>query len=124
MGRHGDTASAGREARAGRRRHDGQRGGPDLGRFTIPVYEVYKVGEAPRWLPGLDLLAPLGLPVAVVPHYDNAEGGNHDTRFCYMGERRLRVLEAELPDEVFILGVDGHTALVMDLDAGRRRSWA
>jgi hypothetical protein len=89
-----------------------------LGRFTIPVYEVYKVGEAPRWLPGLDLLAPLGLPVAVVPHYDNAEGGNHDTRFCYMGERRLRVLEAELPDEVFILGVDGHTALVMDLDAG------
>ncbi len=89
-----------------------------LGRFTIPVYEVYKVGEAPRWLPGLDLLTPLGLPVAVVPHYDNAEGGNHDTRFCYMGERRLRVLEAELPDEIFILGVDGHTALVMDLDAG------
>ena len=88
-----------------------------LGRLTIPVYEVYKVGEAPRWLPGLDLLTPLGLPVAVVPHYDNAEGGNHDTRFCYMGERRLRVLEAELPEDVFILGVDGHTALVLDLDA-------
>jgi cyanophycinase-like exopeptidase len=89
-----------------------------LGRFTIPVYEIYKVGEAPRWLPGLDLLTPLGLPVAVVPHYDNAEGGNHDTRFCYMGERRLRVLEAELPEDVFILGVDGHTALVLDVDAG------
>jgi hypothetical protein len=89
-----------------------------LGRFTIPVYEIYKVGEAPRWLTGLDLLTPLGLPVAVVPHYDNAEGGNHDTRFCYMGERRLRVLEGELPEEVFILGVDGHTALVLDLDAG------
>jgi hypothetical protein len=89
-----------------------------LGRFTIPVYEIYKVGEAPRWLSGLDLLTSLGLPVAVVPHYDNAEGGNHDTRFCYMGERRLRVLEAELPEEVFILGVDGHTALVLDLDAG------
>jgi cyanophycinase-like exopeptidase len=88
-----------------------------LGRFTIPVYEIYKVGEAPCWLPGLDLLTPLGLPVAVVPHYDNAEGGNHDTRFCYLGERRLRVLEAELPEEVFILGVDGHTALVLDLDA-------
>jgi cyanophycinase-like exopeptidase len=89
-----------------------------LGRYTIPVYEIYKVGEAPRWLDGLDLLTPLGLPVAVVPHYDNAEGGNHDTRFCYMGERRLRVLEAGLPPEVFILGVDGHTALVLDLDAG------
>jgi hypothetical protein len=89
-----------------------------LGRYTIPVYEIYKVGEAPHWLDGLDLLTPLGLPVAVVPHYDNAEGGNHDTRFCYLGERRLRVLEAELPPEVFILGVDGHTALVLDLDAG------
>jgi hypothetical protein len=89
-----------------------------LGRFTIPVYEVYKAGEAPRWLPGLDLLSPLGLPVAVVPHYDNAEGGNHDTRFCYMGERRLRMLEEELPNDVFILGVDGHTALVMDLEEG------
>jgi cyanophycinase-like exopeptidase len=89
-----------------------------LGRYTIPVYEIYKVGEPPRWLEGLDLLTPFGLPVAVVPHYDNAEGGNHDTRFCYLGERRLRVLEAELPPDVFILGVDGHTALVLDLDAG------
>jgi hypothetical protein len=88
-----------------------------LGAYTIPVYEIYKVGEAPRWLPGMDLLTPLGLPVAVVPHYDNAEGGNHDTRFCYLGERRLRVLEAELPPDVFILGVDGHTALILDLDA-------
>ena len=88
-----------------------------LGRLTVPVYEIYKVGEAPRWLEGLDLLTPLGLPVAVVPHYDNAEGGNHDTRFCYLGERRLRMLEAELPDDVFILGVDGHTALILDLDA-------
>ncbi|MFI5259719.1 MAG: hypothetical protein ACHQ01_08950, partial [Candidatus Limnocylindrales bacterium] len=88
-----------------------------LGRYTIPVYEIYKVGEAPRWLDGLDLMTPLGLPVAVVPHYDNAEGGNHDTRFCYLGERRLQVLEASLPDDVFILGVDGHTALVIDLDS-------
>jgi len=89
-----------------------------LGRYTIPVYEIYKVGEEPHWLDGLDLLTPLGLPVAVVPHYDNAEGGNHDTRFCYLGERRLSVLEAELPPDVFILGVDGHTALVLDLDTG------
>ncbi|MGA2512836.1 MAG: hypothetical protein ABSG37_04375 [Candidatus Limnocylindrales bacterium] len=89
-----------------------------LGRYTVPVYEIYKVGEAPYWLDGLDLLTPLGLPVAVVPHYDNAEGGTHDTRFCYLGQRRLEVLESQLPEEVFILGVDGHTALVLDLDAG------
>jgi cyanophycinase-like exopeptidase len=89
-----------------------------LGRYTIPVYEIYKVGEEPHWLPGLDLLTRLGLPVAVVPHYDNAEGGTHDTRFCYLGERRLEAMEAELPDDVFILGVDGHTALILDLGEG------
>ena len=90
-----------------------------LGAFTIPVYEIYKVGAAPSWLAGLDLLGPAtGLRAAVVPHYDNAEGGDHDTRFCYMGERRLAMLERELPAGTFILGVDGHTALVLDLDAG------
>ena len=90
-----------------------------LGVVTIPVYEIYKVGEDPRWLQGLDLLgAATGLQAAVVPHYDNAEGGNHDTRFCYMGERRLRMLEAQLPDDVFVLGVDSHTALLLDLEAG------
>ena len=90
-----------------------------LGVVTIPVYEIYKVGEEPRWLDGLDLLgAATGLRAAVVPHYDNAEGGNHDTRFCYMGERRLRPLEAQLPDGAFVLGVDSHTALVLDLEAG------
>jgi cyanophycinase-like exopeptidase len=90
-----------------------------LGRFTVPVYEVYKVGEEPRWLPGLDLLSPFGLPVAIVPHYDNAEGRAHDTRFCFLGERRLARLEADLPDDAFIIGVDEHTALILDLDADR-----
>jgi len=90
-----------------------------VGVVTIPVYEVYKVGEEPRWLEGLDLLGPAtGLRAAVVPHYDNAEGGTHDTRFCYMGERRLRILEAALPAGAFVLGVDSHTALLLDLEAG------
>jgi hypothetical protein len=88
-----------------------------LGRVTVPVYEIYKVGEEPRWLEGLDLLAEVGLPVAVIPHYDNAEGGHHDTRFCYLGERRLRMMEEMLPDGVHVLGVDEHTGVIMDLDA-------
>ncbi len=88
-----------------------------VGLLTVPVYEIYKVGEAPRWLPGLDLLSPLGLRAVVIPHYDNAEGGNHDTRYCYLGERRLEVLERDLPADAFVLGVDGHTALILDLDA-------
>ncbi len=89
------------------------------GLVTIPVYEIYKVGEAPYWLDGLDLLgAATGLRAAIVPHYDNAEGGNHDTRFCYLGERRLRILERSIPDGAFLLGVDSHTALVLDLEEG------
>ena len=60
----------------------------------------------------------LGLDVALIPHYDNAEGGSHDTRFCYMGERRLALLEAELSAGQSILGVDSHTCLVLDFGAG------
>jgi hypothetical protein len=91
-----------------------------LGVVTVPVYEIYKVGDAPRWLDGLDLLGrATGLRAAVIPHYDNAEGGTHDTRFCYLGERRLRILEAELPAGTFVLGVDSHTALLLDLDGAR-----
>ena len=85
------------------------------GRFTLPVYEIYKAGGAPRWLAGLDLLGPLGLTVAVIPHYDNAEGGRHDTRHCYVGERRLAVMEREIPADAAVLGVDEHTAVLIDL---------
>jgi len=90
-----------------------------LGVATVPVYEIYKVGAVPSWAPGLDLLGAIGLTVAVIPHYDNAEGGGHDTRFCYLGERRLAMLEPELPDDGFVLGIDEHTGLVIDLDSSR-----
>ena len=89
-----------------------------LGMFSLPVYEIYKVGEPPHWLEGFDLLSSVGLRVALIPHYNNAEGGTHDTRFCYMGERRLRILEDLLPEDVDVLGVDEHTACIFDLDAG------
>jgi cyanophycinase-like exopeptidase len=85
------------------------------GRFTIPVYEIYKAGGAPRWLDGLDLLGVLGLNVALIPHYDNAEGGRYDTRHCYLGERRLAVMERDLPADAAVLGVDEHTAVLIDL---------
>ena len=89
-----------------------------IGRYSLPVYEIYKVGQPIHWLDGLDLTAQLGFGphCVVVPHWDNAEGGTHDTRFCYMGERRLAALEAMLPDDAWVLGVDEHTAVVVDLD--------
>jgi cyanophycinase-like exopeptidase len=90
-----------------------------LGSHTIPVYEIYKAGVEPHWVPGLSLVeAVTGLPAVVIPHYNNAEGGHHDTRFCYLGEQRLAAMERELPEGAFILGVDEHTAVLMDL-AGR-----
>ncbi|MDA8040460.1 MAG: hypothetical protein M0Z69_15185, partial [Actinomycetota bacterium] len=89
-----------------------------LGLCTVPVYEIYKAGEDPHWLDGLDLLGEAGLSAAVIPHYNNAEGGTHDTRFCYLGERRLSALEEQLPEGAFVLGIDEHTSLTLDLDAG------
>ncbi|MGB8195792.1 MAG: hypothetical protein WCF25_02140 [Acidimicrobiales bacterium] len=87
-----------------------------LGAFTVPVYEIYKVGTTSHWLQGLDVLALAGIRGAVIPHYDNAEGGNYDTRYCYMGEERLTELELQLPEDTGILGVDEHTAGILDLE--------
>lgn len=88
-----------------------------LGRFVVPVYEIYKVGADPWWADGLDVFrAATGFDAVVVPHYDNAEGGNHDTRFCYLGETRLRMLEDQLPDSTWVFGVDEHTAVLLDLE--------
>jgi hypothetical protein len=86
------------------------------GRWALPVYEIYKVGTPPHWVDGLDLLSEfLGLRVAVIPHFDNAEGGTYDTRYCYLGEDRLKVLEEQL-DDGMVLGVDEHTAVIIDVD--------
>jgi peptidase E len=87
-----------------------------VGRFTLPVYEVYKVGDALHWVEGMDVLGHFGLNLVVVPHWNNAEGGTHDTRFCYMGEPRFRRLQSLLPEDVSVFGLDEHTACLIDLE--------
>jgi peptidase E len=87
-----------------------------VGRFTLPVYEIYKVGEDLHWVEGMNILEHFGFNLVVIPHWNNAEGGTHDTRFCYMGEARLQKLEARLPDDVSIFGLDEHTACLLDLE--------
>ena len=89
-----------------------------LGTRTVPVYEIYKCGEEPYWLEGLNLLGEFGIPAVVIPHYNNAEGGHHDTRFCYLGETRLNMLEQQLDDGEYVLGIDEHTGIVIDLNEG------
>ncbi len=90
-----------------------------VGSHTLPVYEIYKVGSPLHWVEGLNILGRLGLEMVVIPHWNNAEGGNHDTRFCYMGEKRFHKLEECLPPGSTILGLDEHTALVLDFSTGK-----
>jgi hypothetical protein len=46
-----------------------------FGRFALPVYEIYKVGEDPFWNMGLNFLSLFGLEVSFVPHWNNSDGG-------------------------------------------------
>ncbi len=90
-----------------------------LGRFALPVYELYKVGADPYWADGLDLLGQIGLQVAVVPHFNDTSGGtNLDTRFCYMGGPRFARLKDLLPAGTTILGIDHYTAVTLDPASG------
>jgi len=86
-----------------------------IGSKTLPVYEIYKVGQPLHWLEGIDILGRFGFDLVIIPHWNNMEGGTHDTRFCYMGEPRFRELEAGLPDGTGVLGLDEHTGLILDL---------
>lgn len=87
-----------------------------VGRFTLPVYEIYKVGQALHWVDGMDILKHFGFNLVVVPHWNNAEGGHHDTRFCFMGQPRFSRLVSLLPRDVSILGLDEHTACILDFE--------
>jgi hypothetical protein len=88
-----------------------------IGSMALPVYEIYKVGEDPYWKPGLDLLKDIGLSLAVIPHWNNTEGGSElDTSRCFIGQERFALLQKELKPEVTILGLDEHTALMIDLE--------
>lgn len=91
-----------------------------IGSHTLPVYEIFKVGTDLHWMPGLNLLAEHGLELAVVPHWNNTEGGaDLDTGHAYMGAERFERLRAQLPTSTVVLGIDEHTACVLDLGAER-----
>ncbi|MGD8741689.1 MAG: hypothetical protein PVG34_15330 [Desulfobacterales bacterium] len=87
-----------------------------VGRATLPVYEIYRVGQDLHWVDGMDILKEFGFNLVVIPHWNNAEGGTHDTRFCFMGEPRFGQLVSLLPEDVAILGLDEHTACILDLE--------
>jgi len=88
---------------------------------TLPVYEIYKTGAELAWLDGMDLASQWGLEAVVIPHWNNTEGQGFDTTRCYMGRRRLRKLRSMLPDGLGIIGVDEHTAAVIDFGSRELR---
>jgi len=89
-----------------------------LGKFAAPIYEIYKAGAEPYWIDALNLLALAGLNCVVIPHFDNKEGEGYDTSCCYLGLRRLEILESQLPAGTATLGIDEHTAVIIDLEQG------
>src|SRR3990172_444945 len=87
------------------------------GAHVLPVYEIYKVGEDPHWRPGLDFFGAYGLSLVLVPHWNNAEGGaDVDTSRCFMGQARFAALLSLLPPGVTVVGIDEHSALVIDFE--------
>jgi len=89
------------------------------GAFALPVYEIFKVGEDVQLKPGLDLFATFGLDLSFVPHWNNAEGGaDVDTSRCFIGQDRFELWRALLPSGHSLLGLDEHTGLIWDLQAG------
>jgi hypothetical protein len=89
-----------------------------LGRHAIPVYEIFKAGQDAHWSDGLDLLGPLGYELAVVPHWNNADGGREfDSSRCFIGEQRFTDLRTQLPPASVLLGLDEQTSCVLDFEA-------
>lgn len=83
--------------------------------YTMPVYEIYKVGQDLHWQDGVNFFAPFGLPLVVIPHWNNTDGGDElDTSRCYLGRNRFSRLVDMLPPDQTIVGLDEHTALVID----------
>ena len=90
-----------------------------VGAWGLPVYEVYKVGEDMHCVRGLNLFGDFGLQLSLIPHWNNAEGGDDvDTSRCFVGMERFATWCKSLPADNTIVGLDEHTWLVIDLEAG------
>lgn len=86
-----------------------------IGRFALPVYEIYKVGADLHWATGLDLFGSLGWNLVIVPHWNNREGGAElDTSRCFMGLERFSALLRLLPPEVIVFGLDEQTGCILN----------
>jgi hypothetical protein len=90
-----------------------------VGAWALPVYEIFKVGQDVRNVPGLNLFADFGAPLSFIPHWNNAEGGiDLDTSRCFVGLDRFNEWCDTLPSDATTLGLDEHTGLIIDFQTG------
>jgi cyanophycinase-like exopeptidase len=91
--------------------------------WTLPVYEIYKAGADLYWQPGLDFFGAFGLPLILVSHWNNGDGGTVlDTSRCYMGQHRFQALLDITPgklEDYALVGIDESTALALDAKGAR-----
>jgi hypothetical protein len=89
---------------------------------SLPVYEIYKVGEDPHWKEGLDFFGLYGLQLVFVPHWNNNDGGDElDTSRCFMGASRFDPLLQMLPTDTTVIGIDELTGLIIEPASGECR---
>jgi hypothetical protein len=90
-----------------------------IGAHALPVYEIYKVGQDVHVVDGLNLFADFGLHVSFIPHWNNADGGvDLDTSRCFIGMDRFAEWCDLVPPENETVGLDEHTGIIIDLEAG------
>ncbi len=90
-----------------------------VSQHAMPIYEIYKVGADLHWQPGLDFFGYFGIPLVIVPHWNNSDGGAElDTSHCYLGLERYTRLLTLLPNPVTVLGIEENTGLVIQPEQG------
>lgn len=91
-----------------------------VGAHALPVYEIYKVGQDVHAVDGLNLFSDFGLHVSFIPHWNNADGGvDLDTSRCFIGMDRFAEWCDLLPSDNETIGLDEHTGLIVDFEAGQ-----
>src|SRR5687768_1812543 len=90
-----------------------------IGAHSLPVYEIYKVGQDVHVVDGLNLFEDFGVHLSFIPHWNNADGGvDLDTSRCFVGMERFADWCNLVPSENTTLGLDEHTGIIMDFESG------
>lgn len=88
-----------------------------VSQWSLPVYEIYKVGLDVHVVPGLNFFEGFETSLSFIPHWNNTDGGlDVDTSRCFVGQERLNEWCSQLPAGQTTLGLDEHTGLILDFE--------